>query len=82
MKYGLLKYEENKRFFNVGDNIQSLAAKQFLPRVDKYLSREKLADYKGEKVKLIMNKVSLVQLVNDMSNNKMSFDEAWRNNEP
>ncbi|PIV93352.1 MAG: polysaccharide pyruvyl transferase family protein [Flavobacteriaceae bacterium CG17_big_fil_post_rev_8_21_14_2_50_33_15] len=55
MKYGLLKYDENKRFFNVGDNIQSLAAKQFLPRVDVFLNREKLADYQGEKVKLIMN---------------------------
>lgn len=55
MKYGLLKYEENKRFFNVGDNIQSLAAKQFLPKIDKFLNREKLANYKGEKIKLIMN---------------------------
>ncbi|WP_298366199.1 polysaccharide pyruvyl transferase family protein [uncultured Lutibacter sp.] len=55
MIYGLLKYEENKKFFNVGDNIQSLAAKQFIPKVDKYLSREKLANYKGDKIKLIMN---------------------------
>lgn len=55
MKYGLLKYDENKRFFNVGDNIQSLAAKQFLPKVDEFLNREKLAEYKGEKIKLIMN---------------------------
>lgn len=55
MKYALLKYDENKRFFNVGDNIQSLAAKQFLPKVDIYLNRENLADYRGEKVKLIMN---------------------------
>ncbi|MFH6769260.1 polysaccharide pyruvyl transferase family protein [Gaetbulibacter aquiaggeris] len=55
MKYGLLKYDENKRFFNVGDNIQSLAAKQFLPKVDIFLNRERLADYKGEKTKLIMN---------------------------
>ncbi|WP_034039884.1 polysaccharide pyruvyl transferase family protein [Wocania ichthyoenteri] len=55
MKYGLLKYDENKRFFNVGDNIQSLAAKQFLPQTDLLLNREKLADYKGEKAKLIMN---------------------------
>ncbi len=55
MKYGLLKYDENKRFFNVGDNIQSLAAKQFLPKVDMLLNREKLAEYKGEKTKLIMN---------------------------
>lgn len=55
MKYGLLTYDENKRFFNVGDNIQSLAAKQFLPSVDTFLNRENLGDYKGEKVKLIMN---------------------------
>ena len=55
MIYGLLKYEENKRSFNVGDNIQSLAAKQFLPKVDLYISREKLANYKGEKMMLIMN---------------------------
>lgn len=55
MKYGLLKYDENKQFFNVGDNIQSLAAKQFLPQTDLFLNREKLADYKGDKVKLIMN---------------------------
>tara|TARA_R110001592_G_scaffold71651_2_gene218920 strand:- start:1707 stop:2678 length:972 start_codon:yes stop_codon:yes gene_type:complete len=55
MKYGLLTYNENQRFFNVGDNIQSLAAKQFLPRVDVYVNREKLAEYKGPKLKVIMN---------------------------
>ncbi|MCF6294471.1 MAG: polysaccharide pyruvyl transferase family protein [Flavobacteriaceae bacterium] len=55
MKYGLLKYDENKRFFNVGDNIQSLAAKQFLPKVDVFLNRERLGKYKGEKTKLIAN---------------------------
>lgn len=55
MKYGLLTYVENKRFFNVGDNIQSLAAKQFLPRVDAFLNREKLGEYKGDTIKLIMN---------------------------
>lgn len=55
MQYGLLSYEENKRFFNVGDNIQSLAAKQFLPQVDTYLNREKLGEYQGEPIKLIMN---------------------------
>lgn len=55
MKYGLLVYEESEKFFNIGDYIQSLAAKQFLPRVDVYLNREQLANYKGEKIKLIMN---------------------------
>ncbi|MCM5663415.1 polysaccharide pyruvyl transferase family protein [Galbibacter mesophilus] len=55
MKYALLTYAENNKFFNVGDNIQSLAAKQFLPKVDFYLNREKLGEYQGEKAKLIMN---------------------------
>lgn len=55
MKYSLMNYNENKRTFNVGDYIQSLAAKQFLPRVDGYINRENLAKYKGEHTKLIMN---------------------------
>jgi len=55
MKYGLLTYDENKRFFNVGDNIQSLAAKQFLPQVDTFINRERLGEYDGDPVKLIMN---------------------------
>tara|TARA_R110000868_G_scaffold317430_4_gene578275 strand:- start:5727 stop:6698 length:972 start_codon:yes stop_codon:yes gene_type:complete len=55
MKYGLLSYDENKRFFNVGDNIQSLAAKQFLPQVDTYVNRERLGEYEGEQLQLIMN---------------------------
>ena len=55
MKYGLLKYDENKRFFNVGDNIQSLAAKQYLPQVDAFINREKMADYNGPATKIILN---------------------------
>jgi hypothetical protein len=55
MKYGLLTYVENRKFFNVGDNIQSLAAKQFLPQVDIFLNREHLGEYHGEKTKIIMN---------------------------
>lgn len=55
MNYGLLTYAENKRNFNVGDYIQSIAARQFLPRVDSYINREKLADFKGEKTKIILN---------------------------
>ncbi|WP_024769147.1 polysaccharide pyruvyl transferase family protein [Aquimarina macrocephali] len=55
MKYGLLTYAENNRFFNVGDNIQSLAAKQYLPQVDAFINREKLGEYEGDPVKLIMN---------------------------
>lgn len=55
MKYGLLSYAENKKFFNIGDNIQSLAAKQFLPQVDAFMNREKLGEYEGAPIKLIMN---------------------------
>lgn len=44
-----------KRHFNIGDYIQSLAARQFLPRVDRYINREKLSEYSGPKTKLIMN---------------------------
>jgi len=55
MNFGLLSYIENKQTFNIGDNIQSLAAKQFLPRVDIYLNREKLGEYTGVETKLIMN---------------------------
>ncbi len=55
MKYGLLKYDENKRFYNVGDNIQSLAAKQFLPQVDELINREHLGDYHKGETKIILN---------------------------
>lgn len=55
MKYGLLTYKENTQFFNVGDNIQSLAAKQYLPKIDTYINREKMGQYEGEKTKLILN---------------------------
>lgn len=55
MKYGLLTYREGKEKYNVGDYVQSLAAKQFLPEVDQYLNREKLGEYYGSEIKLIMN---------------------------
>lgn len=55
MKYGLMTYAENKRTFNIGDYIQSLAAKQFLPQVDCFINREKLARYTDSEAKLIMN---------------------------
>lgn len=55
MKYGLLVYKDIKNTFNVGDYIQSLAAKQFLPTVDLLLNREDLAHYSGPTIKLILN---------------------------
>jgi hypothetical protein len=37
--FGLLSYENTG---NLGDEIQSLASRQFLPRVDYYVQREQL----------------------------------------
>ena len=54
MQYGLMTYDY-KKHFNVGDYIQSLAARQFLPEVHRYLNREHLNEYSGPKTKLIMN---------------------------
>jgi hypothetical protein len=54
MQFGLLSY----RTFNLGDNIQSIAAQPFLPRVDRYVDREALDEIScedGERLKLIMN---------------------------
>lgn len=55
MKFGLVVYPETQ---NLGDDIQSYAAMQFLPRVDYYLDRERLNFFQsedGEKVAAIMN---------------------------
>ncbi|WP_436915532.1 polysaccharide pyruvyl transferase family protein [Acinetobacter gandensis] len=54
-KSALMVYEDYRGNYNVGDYIQSLAAKGFLPEADIFINREKLAMYKGEKAKLIMN---------------------------
>ncbi len=53
VKYGLLV----ARTENIGDYIQSIAAKQFLPRVDIYLDRDNLKDikYTNDRIKVIMN---------------------------
>jgi len=55
MKYGLLTYTEQGRRFNIGDYVQSLAARQFLPRVDALINREKMALYDGDPIKIILN---------------------------
>lgn len=52
MKYGLLKYRDEES--NIGDYIQSLAAKRFLPKVDKLVNREKL-DKVSEDLYIILN---------------------------
>ncbi|WP_300603509.1 polysaccharide pyruvyl transferase family protein [Niabella sp.] len=56
MKYGLLNYEESADgLFNIGDHIQSLAAEQYLPQVDRLVYRDHLNENLGEKHKIIMN---------------------------
>ena len=55
MKFALLKYKAYDGIFNIGDYIQSLAANQFLPKVDELISREELDSYNGDHVKMIMN---------------------------
>ncbi len=52
MKYGLLKYSTR----NIGDEIQSLAAKQFLPRVSYLFNRDSIDDTTiTEETKIILN---------------------------
>lgn len=53
--YGLLKYQEGVKRYNTGDYTQSLAARQFLPQVNELVSREEMADYEGENIKMILN---------------------------
>ncbi len=58
MKYGLLAYQtmfQSLTYINIGDYIQSLAAKQFLPQVDEYVDREQMHRYCGESIRLIAN---------------------------
>lgn len=55
MKYSIMTYAEGDRWFNIGDYVQSLAAKQFLPQVDSYVNRECLGQYTGELSKVILN---------------------------
>lgn len=53
-KYALLGVNTEKEL-NIGDYIQALASKQFLPTVDGFIQREKLKDYSGTPVRMIMN---------------------------
>lgn len=55
MKHALLTYQEGERTFNLGDNVQSLAARQFLKKDPILINRERLYHYDGDEVKLIMN---------------------------
>lgn len=55
MKYGLVLFKDTD---NIGDDIQSYAASQFLPKIDYVIDREKLDEFipeKKEYVTTIMN---------------------------
>ena len=53
MKFGLMKYSHTN---NLGNEIQSIAARQFLPNIDFYIEHEKLNLFENdEMVKMIMN---------------------------
>jgi hypothetical protein len=55
VNYALLTYQSTHGIYNLGDYIQSLAARQFLPRVDCLLNRERLGAYEGPDAKIILN---------------------------
>src|SRR5690554_3841176 len=56
MKQGLLRYDPKDGVRkNIGDYIQSLAARQFLGPDYVLVEREQLHNYDGERIKLIMN---------------------------
>lgn len=44
-----------KEVVNIGDYIQALASSQFLPHVDGFIQRERLDEYSGDPVSMIMN---------------------------
>lgn len=57
MKNGLLYKETLGKRKNIGDYIQSIAAKQFFDRIDEYIQQERVDEYKsdGGQTKVIMN---------------------------
>ncbi|WP_438436190.1 polysaccharide pyruvyl transferase family protein [Klebsiella pneumoniae] len=58
-KFGVIVYEggkfEKANLLNLGDYVQSTAARQFLPQVDEYITREGMHLYNKDTVKMIMN---------------------------
>lgn len=58
-KYSVLTYESDiyikRNWINLGDYVQSTAAKQFLPSVDAFIPRDHMNAYQGDPVKMIMN---------------------------
>lgn len=60
MKFGIFKYDYGVSAYTMGDNlgdeIQSIAASYFLPKIDYFIDRENITKkLSNEKIKLIMN---------------------------
>ncbi len=53
IKYGLMGCSRAQT--NVGDYVQAIAARQYLPKIDVYRDREDLHTYNGDDIKMIMN---------------------------
>lgn len=51
--FGLLTHPEDAAGFNLGDYIQGLAVRQFLPRVDKLIPRDEISEYRGPLMQLV-----------------------------
>lgn len=58
-KYGVMTYESDiyvkRNWINLGDYVQSTAAKQFLKTVDSLIPRDHMNAYSGDAIKMIMN---------------------------
>jgi hypothetical protein len=48
--YGLLIYNKS---LNIGDTIQSLAVKQYLPYINQYIDRDSLSEYSNEYINIV-----------------------------
>ncbi|WP_430812587.1 MULTISPECIES: polysaccharide pyruvyl transferase family protein [unclassified Carboxylicivirga] len=55
MKYGLYTYSDYKGYLNIGDHIQSIAARQYYPHTDVFIEKENISAYDGEDTKMILN---------------------------
>lgn len=81
-KYGYLVFEypyakiKNKDYFvektNIGDYIQSIAARQFLPSFDEAIDRDLLAHYDREPVNAILNSWYFIQNGNKTFSDKIN----------
>lgn len=55
VKFGVLAIPHPSKEANLGDDIQAIAARRFLPRIDSFVNRENLNKYEGDPTIIIMN---------------------------